>query len=857
MNPEPLAHVTSLKGKLAVVVGASILLATAVAGIGAEAGVPAWISLPVTVAFSVLVTGWLARGTTAPLRELTAATRAMATGDYSRRVPATSTGEVGELARAFNHMASDLATVDQQRRALVATVSHELRTPLAAQRAVLENLVDGIVPTDGPTLQAALAQAERLSDLVEDLLDLSRVDSGAAQLALAPVAVRELLDEAVEEARLSGREIEHQVTVEPADLTVTVDRARLAQVVANLLDNAGRHAPRGSVVTVAAQAEASADRWSLEVTDRGPGIPAGERATVFERFGAGTGAGAATGTGRTGLGLAIARWVCELHGGSIHVHDPRDGSSGARLRVELPRVPAEVDPALNAAPNGVAPVPNSSASAPSAGRTLQQMWPERRLPTQPGLLAASAAVGVLAAVVLPDNDPGLGVFLVLLSGGLVVLRARALPGRTPVWQVWVSVALCIGLGSLVVLRADPAVAFLAIVAACALVTTTLTGARTVVGIVAGGAAWVLSGLRGLPLLSRTLQSLSKRPAIWSLVRTAALTVLLVIVFGALFSSADAVFGSWAGALVPELDWSTFTVRSFVWFLVAGVVLAGCYLALNPPSLDELVPDPRRPVTRAWEWLVPMGALLVVFASFLLAQGAALFGGHDYVRRTTGLTYADYVHQGFAQLTVVTALTLAVVSIAARCAPVQDERGRLLTRVVLGALCVMTLAVVASAMHRMDLYQQAFGFTELRILVDAFDVWLGLLVVLVLVGGLRLRARWIPQAALVSGAAILLVVGALGPAALAARANLDRYDRTGKVDLPYLATLGHEAMPAVADSRLPLDAKRCLAAELAAGGSSGGMAWNLGRARGEAAAERIRAAAADLPAPSCTEVYSQP
>ena len=120
---------------------------------------------------------------TSPLREMTAAARAMARGDYSRRVRATSRDEVGELARAFNQMAADLAAADQQRRELIANVSHELRTPITALQAVLENLVDGVAAPDPATLRTALAQTERLGRLVAELLDLSRIDAGRGAAA--------------------------------------------------------------------------------------------------------------------------------------------------------------------------------------------------------------------------------------------------------------------------------------------------------------------------------------------------------------------------------------------------------------------------------------------------------------------------------------------------------------------------------------------------------------------------------------------------------------------------------------------------------------------------------------------------
>ena len=112
----------------------------------------------------------------------------------------------------------------------------------------------------------------------------------------------------------------------------------------------------------------------------------------------------------------------------------------------------------------------------------------------------------------------------------------------------------------------------------------------------------------------------------------------------------------------------------------------------------------------------------------------IFGGHDYLERTTGLTYAEYVHQGFGQLTVATALTLLVVWAAARKAPRETSSDVLWVRGSLGLLCALTLVVVASALYRMHVYQEAYGFTQLRLLVDVFEGWLGLLVVAVMVAG---------------------------------------------------------------------------------------------------------------------------
>ena len=149
MSRPLLDRVTSVKVKLGLLVAASVTVAAVVARDRRRpAECRCWLSIPVTVALALGVTQLLAVGMTSPLREMTAAARRMARGDYSARVTATSSDEVGELARAFNRMAEDLEAVDRQRRELVANVSHELRTPLAALCAVLENLVDGVAEPD-------------------------------------------------------------------------------------------------------------------------------------------------------------------------------------------------------------------------------------------------------------------------------------------------------------------------------------------------------------------------------------------------------------------------------------------------------------------------------------------------------------------------------------------------------------------------------------------------------------------------------------------------------------------------------------------------------------------------------------
>jgi signal transduction histidine kinase len=328
----PLDRIGSIKLKLGVLIMAAVAVTVAVVSLGNEFGLAAWVTGLVAAALALGMVQLLAHGMTFPLREMVAASRAMSSGDYGRRVTATSRDEVGELARAFNTMAEELAEVDRLRRDLVANASHELRTPLSALRATLENLVDGVEPADPARLAGALRQVERLGGLVEQLLDLSKLESGAVPLERERVEARPLLEEVVEEWRSETEEhgLKVAVVVHPDSLALDADHERIQQVLRNLVGNAVRHSPDGGRLVV--KAMAVNDHVELEVVDEGPGIAPGERGRVFERF---YRADSARSGGGAGLGLAIARWIVELHGGTIRAEDAEP--AGCRIVVELPR----------------------------------------------------------------------------------------------------------------------------------------------------------------------------------------------------------------------------------------------------------------------------------------------------------------------------------------------------------------------------------------------------------------------------------------------------------------------------------------------------------------------------------------
>jgi signal transduction histidine kinase len=282
---------------------------------------------------ALLMARWLARGMTQPLRDMAAAARRMEQGDYSVRVQTTSRDEVGQLAAAFNRMSEELENLESSRRDLVANVSHELKTPIAAIRAHLENLLDGVEQPDPKTLQVMLTQSERLGRLVEQLLDLSRLESGDVRLHREPVSLAPLVSQVVSEIRVSRPDGSVSLASDvPVELPpVQADRERVHQVLFNLVDNAVRFTPPGGAVTVSAHTHNGS--IEIAVADTGVGIGPEHLPRLFERFYR-VDPSRSREDGGTGIGLAIARSVVEAHGGHIHA-ESRLGT-GSVFTFDLP-----------------------------------------------------------------------------------------------------------------------------------------------------------------------------------------------------------------------------------------------------------------------------------------------------------------------------------------------------------------------------------------------------------------------------------------------------------------------------------------------------------------------------------------
>ncbi|MGI8857304.1 MAG: sensor histidine kinase [Thermomicrobiales bacterium] len=298
-----------------------------------------WIVI-VALLVSVLIAFVLSRSLTSRLRTLTHGANAMASGDYDRAMRLAnvraSNDEIGELANAFQVMATNVSRVQQAQRDLIANVSHELKTPLTSIQGFSQAMIDGTVTDDREYQELAQIieqESQRMRRLVEQMLELSRLESGTVHLELAPLQVDELVANIGKRyARLAETK---GVTVRwaaPGDLILTADAGRLEQVLVNLIDNALQYTDTGGQVTLLAQ-PARPNGVEFVIHDTGCGIPADDVPRLFERFYQVE--RSRTGQGKhVGLGLAIVREIVDAHQGRIAVES--DLGAGTTITVTIP-----------------------------------------------------------------------------------------------------------------------------------------------------------------------------------------------------------------------------------------------------------------------------------------------------------------------------------------------------------------------------------------------------------------------------------------------------------------------------------------------------------------------------------------
>ncbi|MEJ3749438.1 DUF4173 domain-containing protein [Actinomycetes bacterium KLBMP 9797] len=468
---------------------------------------------------------------------------------------------------------------------------------------------------------------------------------------------------------------------------------------------------------------------------------------------------------------------------------------------------------------------------PRPPTAFERRWPGPLKPAAPVVAGAAAATGVVAAASVPLDRPGLGWLVTGLAGAAALITLSRRDGYRPIQPLWAAATLALlGVGAL---RAADWLFTLCVLTAAVTGALAVARARSAPALVLAVAAVPAAALRALPWIAQGLSALARRRRDGAPARigaAAAVAALLVLVFGALFATADAAFAELVGRLLPDAEPPDSARGAFLFGAGAAGVLTAAYLLAGPPDLSGVRTPPGKSLRRV-EWALPLVAVNAVFAVFVAVQLAVWFGGAAHVLRTAGLTYAEYARKGFWQLLVVTALTLGVLALAARWAPREGRADRILVRALLGALAALCLVVVASALYRMHTYEEAYGFTRLRVLVSICELWLGLVLAMVLVAVVRLRARWLPAAVTGSAVAALIGLAALNPDHFIAERNVARYADSGRIDAGYLSRLSADAAPAL--DRLPDPLRGCVLGEIAADLANepdGWREWNLGRER---------------------------
>jgi two-component system, OmpR family, sensor histidine kinase BaeS len=295
-----------------------------------------WIALAAAAALLVALTAswFVSRRIAIPLVRLTETARVISRGNRSARAGIQAPGELGELAKAFDHMADEVTHAERARRNLTADVAHELRTPLTTLQAGLEELRDGLAPADTERLTSLHDQALRLGRVVDDLAELAAAESAALSLRPADIDLAALARTVVTahaaQLRTAGVDVHTELT---DGVHVRADPDRLHQALANLLGNASRYARPGDQVTVRVH---MADGAAIvRVADTGPGIPTDELPHVFDRLWRGHAAAAISGSG---IGLAVVRELVAAHGGTVTAASGPHGGSTFTVRLPVHHV---------------------------------------------------------------------------------------------------------------------------------------------------------------------------------------------------------------------------------------------------------------------------------------------------------------------------------------------------------------------------------------------------------------------------------------------------------------------------------------------------------------------------------------
>jgi hypothetical protein len=456
---------------------------------------------------------------------------------------------------------------------------------------------------------------------------------------------------------------------------------------------------------------------------------------------------------------------------------------------------------------------------------LATWWPE---PAAAGcwILTTAGAIGLLAALLLPDA-PRLGINLPICAVAaaipvavLVHRRGRQAGRRWPIGRIPVALgAVAIGLATVSAVRASEWLVWGCAAAAGCLGAAVVLDGRRAFDVLATIPLFGVAVLRALPWAARAGQSKRVRLSRPWVIGTAIGTLSTVAVAG-LLASADAAFADVIASLWPAVDLTLLPARGLLFIGAAGATLGALFAASTTLTLP---PEPGRdkPVTRhPAEWLLPLVLVTVTIAAFLAVEAT----------QAGAASHADRARQGFGQLTAVTLIVLVLLAWSGRAAAPGPRRHRRQLGGVGGVLLLLALLLAGSALRRLWLYQDAYGWTVTRLNAGAFELWVAVVLLGVGVGWLLRRTDLVPRFLAGSAGLGLLVLSLLGPDALVASADVDRYQVSGQIDADYLSLLSADAVPAL--DRLPEPLRSCVLADQRPADDPW-AGWNLSRSRADA------------------------
>lgn len=494
-----------------------------------------------------------------------------------------------------------------------------------------------------------------------------------------------------------------------------------------------------------------------------------------------------------------------------------------------------------------------------------------RFPTL--ILVFSLLLGFVADTMFVGRWIGLSAPLFVGAGLLVLFGFAHAEGRPPTRaNVWLALAALVFAGLLAV-RDAPLLVVLNVVAAYGLLMLLVANFRGLAfhrtsvaqaGIQAIVAA-VLMIAAPFALVSCSIRSMPLRRANFGVLgpvtRGIALAAPVLLVFGGLLMAADGVFASYV--------WQTFNVSIPIDFeqllshgLIVGFVAWGCAggiataIAAEAANVLPAEGDTQRltahhAAMRFLGWVEGITVLVAVdllFGVFMFVQGAYFFGGQDTLARTN-MTYSDYARRGFFELVAVACLALALLWVLALVGKREPGRERRVFNAASVAMVVLVLGMLVSAFQRMWLYEQAYGFTELRLYTHSFMIWLAVVLLLFVVALLREQGRIFTFGSFATALMYLALLNLANPEALIVRANVARYAEMGELDTYYLSNLSADATPEIvaALNRVDSETRDALVSSLQwqrtnlaeAAAEQGWPAWSLARTRALAALEPIK------------------